>query len=449
MDAREIQGSSVLFSALAPVLVAFIPACSASTEASATTQQPTDSALLPDTSVAADTLQIRDSTGLDTVLVDAHSDLANEVSVADSNTNADAKTVGDSASIDSTGPDSVVFDSTNVDITASEAEVAVDSAMTDTASSTMLAATPPMGWNNFNYFVDNFTYLTFEQTADALVSNGLSTLGYQYVNIDDSWDNTARDANGNLVPNPTKFPNGITPVADYMHARGLKLGIYADRGVKTCSGYPGSYGHEAQDAARSASWGVDFVKVDNCFPNTGTTTAADQSLMGGTVDGVVPSTRYQTAQLTDYTNWRTAMNNAGRPMIFSICAWWSYPWEPTLGNMFRTTKDIKDNWTAFLATLDGNGGDTQRYTDANYPPPGISSYAGPGQFNDPDMLEVGNSGMTAVEQQAQFSLWAIMAAPLILGNDLMTMSSTTLAIISNAEVIAIDQDPLGKARSTH
>jgi len=319
---------------------------------------------------------------------------------------------------------------------------------TQTGGSAGLAATPPMGWNNFNHFIDAFTYTTFEQAADAMVSSGLKAVGYQYINIDDSWDNTSRDASGNLVPNPAKFPNGIKPVADYVHAKGLKLGLYADRGVMTCSKFPGSYGYEARDAALFASWGIDYVKVDNCYPNTGTTASADRSQMGGTVDGTVPSARYQAAQLVDYTNWANGIKAAGRPMVFSICAWWSYPWEPTLGNMFRTTKDIKSSWTSFLATLDGNGGDKSRYADANYPAPGISSYAGPGHFNDPDMLEVGNTvaggGMTVVEQQAQFSLWAIMAAPLILGNDLTNMSAETLAIISNAEVIAVDQDPLGK-----
>ena len=316
------------------------------------------------------------------------------------------------------------------------------------AGSTGLAATPPMGWNNFNHFIDAFTHTTFEQAADAMVSSGLKAVGYQYINIDDSWDKTARDASGNLVVDPNKFPSGIKTLADYVHGKGLKLGIYADRGVMTCSKFPGSYGYEARDAALFASWGVDYVKVDNCYPNVGTTASADRTQMGGTVDGTVPSARYQAAQLVDYTNWANGIKAAGRPMVFSICAWWSYSWEPTLGNMFRTTKDIKSSWTSFLATLDGNGGDTTRYTDANYPAPGIAQYAGPGHFNDPDMLEVGNTvaggGMTVVEQQSQFSLWAIMAAPLILGNDLTNMSAQTLAIIANAEVIAVDQDPLGK-----
>jgi alpha-galactosidase len=315
---------------------------------------------------------------------------------------------------------------------------------TSDARSNGLAATPPMGWNNFNHFVDNFTHTTFEQAADAMVSSGLRALGYQYVNIDDSWDKTARDVNGNLVPDPVKFPSGIKALADYVHARGLKLGIYADRGVMTCSKFPGSFGHEAQDAALFASWGVDYVKVDNCYPTTGTVASTDRTQLGGTVDGIVPSARYRTAQQQDYMTWADGIQSAGRPMIFSICAWWFYPWEPTLGNMFRTTKDTKANWTSFLATLDGNGGDTTRYTDANYPAPGIARYAGPGHWNDPDMLEVGNAGMTDAEQRSQFSLWAIMAAPLILGNDLTNMSAATLATLTNPEVTAVDQDALGQ-----
>jgi alpha-galactosidase len=312
-------------------------------------------------------------------------------------------------------------------------------------ASTVLAATPPMGWNNFNHFVDNFTHVTFEQAADAMVSSGLKAAGYEYINIDDSWDKTTRDAEGNLVVDPAKFPNGIKALADYVHARGLKLGIYADRGLMTCSKFPGSYGHEAADAALFASFDVDYVKVDNCYPNTATTAALDRvAQLGGTVDGVTPSARYQAAQQVDYTNWANALHATGRPMLFSICAWWFYSWEPTLGNLFRTTKDTKANWTSFLATLDGNGGDTTRYTDANFPAPGISKYAGPGHWNDPDMLEVGNTGLTDTEQRAQFSLWAIMAAPLILGNDLTQMSATALATLSNTEVIAVDQDPLGK-----
>jgi alpha-galactosidase len=312
------------------------------------------------------------------------------------------------------------------------------------AVSGSLAATPPMGWNNYNHFVDNFTHTTFEQAADAMVSSGLKAAGYEYINIDDSWDQKTRDSNGDLVPDPAKFPDGIKAVADYVHARGLKLGIYADRGVMTCSKYPGSYGHEARDAALFASWGVDYVKVDNCYPNTGTSASKDRTQMGGFVDGTVPDERYRAAQQADYTTWHKAIASAGRPMVFSICAWWFETWEPSLGNMFRTTKDIKDNWTAFLATLDGNGGDRSRYADANYPAPGIAQYAGPGHWNDPDMLEVGNGGMTEVEQRAQFSLWALMAAPLILGNDLTNMSAATLATLGNDEVIAVDQDSLGK-----
>jgi alpha-galactosidase len=308
-------------------------------------------------------------------------------------------------------------------------------------------AGPPMGWNNFEHFIDAFTHSTFEQAADAMVSNGLRDLGYTYINMDDSWDLHSRDASGNLVPDPAKFPQGIKAVADYVHARGLKLGIYADRGVLTCSKYPGSYGHENQAAALFASWGVDFVKVDNCFPNVGTTPAADRAALLGGFNWTPPSSRYRQAIQTDYTNWKAAIDAASRPMLFSICAWYSYPWEPQLATMFRTAPDIKSDWTSFLATLDTNGGDNSRYADSLYPPPGIAALAGPGHYNDPDMLEVGNAvaggGMTAAEDRTQFSLWSIMAAPLLLGNDLTKMTADTLATISNPEVIAIDQDPLG------
>ncbi|HVZ87874.1 MAG TPA: glycoside hydrolase family 27 protein [Polyangia bacterium] len=304
-----------------------------------------------------------------------------------------------------------------------------------------------MGWNNFNHFVDAFTYTTFEQMADAMVSSGLRDLGYQYINIDDSWDLSSRNAQGNLVPDPTKFPSGIKGLADYVHARGLKLGIYADRGVFTCSHFPGSYGYEKQDAALFGSWGVDFVKVDNCYPNTGTTAAKDRVSQLGGFNWTEPTARYQQAIQADYTNWRSAIDGSGRSMVFSICSWYSYPWEPQVGTMFRTAPDIKADWASFLSTLDTNGGDTSRYSDALYPPPGIATLTGPGHYNDPDVLEVGNAvaggGMTADEDRAQFSLWAIMAAPLLLGNDLTQMSAETLATVSNPEVIAVDQDVAG------
>jgi alpha-galactosidase len=286
-----------------------------------------------------------------------------------------------------------------------------------------------MGWNNYNYYGDNFDATLLERTGDAFVAKGLRDAGYVYVNMDDSWDLTARDASGQLVPDPAKFPDGIKPVADYLHARGLKLGIYADRGLLTCGGathgaqhWPGSYKHEAEDAALFASWGVDLVKVDNCNLAPGQQNTMEQ----------------------DYTTWANAIRATGRPMLLSICAWHFYDWMPKVGQMYRTTLDIKGNWPSFLSHLDQNGGFTPRYADALYPAPGIGPTAGPGHWNDPDMLEVGNPGMTADEQRAQFSLWAIMASPLILGNDVIDMDAATQALLTNHEVLAVDQDPLGK-----
>jgi alpha-galactosidase len=283
-----------------------------------------------------------------------------------------------------------------------------------------LAATPPMGWNSWNHFAGNINETVLEQAADAMVSTGMQAVGYQFVNIDDTWASSSRDSSGNLVANPSKFPSGMKALADYVHAKGLKLGIYGDRGTKTCSGYPGSYGYEQQDAATFASWGIDYLKYDNCSPSPASS-----------------------GMQQDYTAMSNALKASGRAIVFSECAWWFYTWEPTVGNLWRTTTDITDTWASFTGNLDKNGGTTARYSDASYGAPGLAQYAGPGHWNDPDMLEVGNGGMTDTEDRAQFSLWSIMAAPLITGNDLSTMSATALATLTNAEVIAVDQDPLG------
>lgn len=269
-----------------------------------------------------------------------------------------------------------------------------------------LAATPPMGWNTWNHFACNYTASTLEQEADALVSSGLKAAGYQYVTIDDCWA-SARDRNGTIVANPEKFPNGIKAVADYVHHDGLKLGLYTDAGVKTCEGLPGSYGHEQQDASTYASWGIDYVKEDWCY-------ASDLD------------------PRTQYTLMRDALLATGRPIVFSLCDWGTdapWLWGPTTGNLWRTTDDIADNWESFLFNLDNS---------SQY-----ASSAAPGAWNDPDMLEVGNGGMTKLEDQAEFSMWAMMAAPLIASNDLMHMPATTRAILTNREVIAVDQDALG------
>jgi alpha-galactosidase len=276
-----------------------------------------------------------------------------------------------------------------------------------------------MGWNSWNKFGGSITDTLVRGIADAMVSTGMQAAGYQFINIDDMWQATSRDSSGNIVPDGTKFPNGMKALADYVHGKGLKLGLYSDRGTQTCSGRPGSYGHETQDAQTYASWGVDYLKYDNCSPATGSN------------------------MQTDYTNMSNALKASGRPIVFSICAWWFYTWETSIGQLWRTTGDIKDTWASFTANLDANGGWTPRYSDANYGSPGIAQYASPGHWNDPDMLEVGNGGMTDAEYQSHFSLWAIMAAPLIAGNDIRSMTASTANILTNADVIAVDQDPLG------
>jgi alpha-galactosidase len=288
-----------------------------------------------------------------------------------------------------------------------------------TTATGVLAATPPMGWNSWNKFAGNITDTLVRGIADAMVSTGMQAAGYQFINIDDMWQAANRDSSGNIVPDGTKFPNGMKALADYVHSKGLKLGVYSDRGTKTCSGRPGSYSYETKDAQTYASWGVDYLKYDNCSP------AAGSNIQ------------------TDYTNMANALKATGRPIVFSVCAWWFYDWETSIGQLWRTGTDIKDNWTSFISLLNNNGGWSSRYSGASYGSPGLAQYAGPGHWNDPDMLEVGNGGMTDTEYQSHFSLWAIMAAPLIAGNDLSKMSAATKDTLTNADVIAVDQDPPG------
>ena len=269
-----------------------------------------------------------------------------------------------------------------------------------------LARTPPMGWNSWNHFHCDVSERLIEETADAMASSGMRDAGYRYVVIDDCWQ-TARDVNGVIVADSARFPHGIKAVADYVHGKGLKFGIYTDAGTKTCQGRPGTLGHEEQDARTYAAWGVDYVKEDWC--NARNLVAPDQ-----------------------YATFRDALARAGRPIVFSICEWGSnqpWDWAPKVGNLWRTTDDIEDRWASMLANLDQNGQH--------------AAAARPGAWNDPDMLEVGNGGMTDDEYRAHFSLWAIMAAPLIAGHDVRTMSEATRAILLNREVIAVDQDSLG------
>ncbi|OLC74385.1 MAG: alpha-galactosidase [Gemmatimonadetes bacterium 13_1_40CM_4_69_8] len=269
-----------------------------------------------------------------------------------------------------------------------------------------LARTPPMGWNSWNHFGCDVSDRLIRETADAMVASGMRDAGYRYVVIDDCWQ-VVRDAQGRLVADSARFPDGIKPLADYVHAQGLKFGIYTDAGRKTCQGRPGTYGHEMEDARTFASWGVDYVKEDWCYADS--------------LDAPV-----------QYGKFRDALRAARRPIVLSICEWGSFsPWDwgPTTGHLWRTTTDIEDKWTSVLDNLD---------ISAQH-----AAAARPGAWNDPDMLEVGNGGMTDGEYRAHFSLWAIMAAPLIAGNDLRTMTPATRDILTNREVIAVDQDSLG------
>jgi alpha-galactosidase len=284
-----------------------------------------------------------------------------------------------------------------------------------------LALTPPMGWNSWNKFGCNVNADMIKSMADAVVKSGMKDAGYQYVVIDDCWQ-VARDKDANIVVDPKRFPDGIKPVADYVHSLGLKFGIYSDAGSQTCAGRPGGLGHEYQDAIKYAAWGIDYLKYDWCHTSTQDAKSA-------------------------YANIRNALDAAGRPIVLSICEWGSHqPWlwgKDVGGNLWRTTGDIQDRWSD---KREWRPGDCCSYgmVDIVDAEDAIYSYAGPGHWNDPDMLEVGNGGMTTVEYRSHFSLWALLAAPLIAGNDLRDMKPEIRDILSNKEVIAVDQDPLGR-----
>jgi len=275
-----------------------------------------------------------------------------------------------------------------------------------------LARTPPMGWNSWNRFHCDVSSQLIRETADAMVASGMKEAGYQYVVIDDCWQ-VDRGADGRIIADPARFPEGMKALADHVHAKGLKFGLYTDAGRRTCQGRPGSYGHEELDAKTYAEWGVDYVKIDWCN---------SQGLDAR----------------TQYAKFRDALKQAGRPIVFSICEWgFNQPWEwgSQTGHLWRTTNDISDRWESMIQIIDRNA----QYALA----------AGPGAWNDPDMLEVGNGGMTNDEYRAHFSMWAIMAAPLIAGNDLRAMlgdgrqATAIREILTNREVIAVDQDSLG------
>lgn len=273
-----------------------------------------------------------------------------------------------------------------------------------------LAKTPPMGWNSWNKFAGKVDDAGVRAAADSIASNGMKEAGYLYVNIDDTWQGD-RDAQGNIRPNK-KFPD-MKALADYVHSKGLKIGIYSSPGPNTCAGYEGSYGHEEQDAHTYANWGFDYLKYDWCG--------------AGTI--------YQDDEMQPlYQKMADALQASGRPIVYSLCQYGRadvWKWGPEVsGNLWRTTGDIQDNWASM--------------TKIGFSQSDIAPYAAPGHWNDPDMLEVGNGGMTNTEYQTHMTLWSLLAAPLLAGNDLQHMSSETLAILVNRDVIAVDQDPLGK-----
>jgi alpha-galactosidase len=269
-----------------------------------------------------------------------------------------------------------------------------------------LALTPPMGWNSWNYFGCNVSESMIRAQADAMVSSGMRDAGYQYIVIDDCWQ-TSRDSNGYIIADPTRFPSGMKALADYVHSKGLKFGLYSCAGTLTCAGRPGSKGYEYKDAEKYAEWGVDYLKLDWC------NTSGQDSRQS-------------------YQLMRNALEAAGRPIVFSICEWGStqpWLWAKGIGNLWRTTGDIQANWSSVTNLLDQQVG--------------LEKYAGPGGWNDPDMLEVGNGSMTKGEYRAHFSLWCLLAAPLMSGNDLRSMNTNVIEILTNKEVIAVNQDSLG------
>lgn len=275
-----------------------------------------------------------------------------------------------------------------------------------------LVRTPPMGWNSWNKFAGKVDDASVRAMADAMVASGMSKAGYVYINIDDTWEG-GRDAAGNIVTN-RKFPD-MKALADYVHSKGLKIGIYSSPGPKTCAGYEGSFGHEVQDAKTYAAWGIDYLKYDLCSART-----------------IYQNTPDELQAL--YQKMGEALESTGRPIVFSLCEYgngdvWNWG-AKTGGNLWRTTGDIRDSWES----MDRIG----------FSQIAIAQYARPGHWNDPDMLEIGNGGMNADEYRTHMSLWSLLSAPLLAGNDLRDMSDETKSILMNNEVIAVDQDPAAK-----
>lgn len=282
-----------------------------------------------------------------------------------------------------------------------------------------LAITPPMGWNSWNKFGCNIDEKLVKEIADAMVASGMKDAGYQYINIDDCWHGD-RDSLGFIHPNTARFPSGMKALADYVHSKGLKIGVYSDAGSQTCGGKPGSRGYEFQDAQTYAKWGIDYLKFDWC--NT---------------EGLRAEGAYKTIT--------AALRKAGRPVVLSICEWGNdKPWEwgQKVGHLWRTTGDIYNCFDCINDHGSWKSWGVMQILDKQEAM-NLRKYVGPGRWNDPDMLEIGNGKMTMGEDKAQFSMWSMIAAPLIAGNDLRTMSSATKEVLTNKEVIAVSQDELG------
>ena len=280
-----------------------------------------------------------------------------------------------------------------------------------------LALTPPMGWNSWNNFACNVSETLLMEIADAMVQSGMRDAGYEYIVIDDCWQ-IGRDSEGFIMVDPDRFPNGMKHLADYIHEKGLKFGIYSCAGTKTCAGRPGSRGHEFQDAYTYAKWGVDYLKYDWC------------------------STEGQNAEAS-YRIMSEKLREAGRPIVFSLCEWGTYkPWEwaKSIGHLWRTTGDIYD---CFDCRHDHGGWYSWGVLQILDMQDGLRQYAGPGHWNDPDMLEVGVGKLTHNENRAHFSLWCMLAAPLIAGNDLRAMTPEVVSILTDSDAIEINQDSLG------
>ena len=287
----------------------------------------------------------------------------------------------------------------------------------ETRKADSLALTPPMGWNSWNVFRCDIDEEKVRAMADLLVSSGMRDAGYEYVIIDDCWQGE-RDEYGRLTADPAKFPGGIKALADYVHARGLKFGIYSDAGYKTCGGYPGSRGYEFIDARTFAEWGVDYLKYDWCYAEEDQSAPASYRLM------------------------RKALLATGRPIVLSICEWGSnepWAWAQPVGHLWRTTVDIAE---CFDCEMNWGGLGVLQIIDRQE---ALRLRHGPGGWNDPDMLQVGNDFLTPAEERTHFAMWAMLAAPLLAGHDLRSMTTATKELLTNPETIAIDQDPLGQS----